>query len=183
MWCKSHPSEWRSLCHEKGAPLSDETSLWTIAEHFSYLNQIANKRLKEAKDKKGIVSEPLIPFIEPSNYIFPVLHFEIGTVNNVLDSLRGFIEDQVEVISAEEKVARNHVIISDVSCTRAKEALSDWNSTGRTIELRAFRLEKVNINQALRARGLSEERRTTLLEEKSEIEGIIDGLVAQQKHM
>jgi hypothetical protein len=82
------------------------------------------------------------------------LHFEIGTVNNVLDSLRGFIEDQVEVKSAEEKVARNQVIISEVSCTRAKEALSDWNSTGGSIELRvAFRLEKKNINQALRARG------------------------------
>jgi hypothetical protein len=52
-----------------------------------------------------------------------------------------------------------------------------------TIELRAYRLEKVNISEALRARGLSEEGHTALLEEKAEIEGIIDGLVAQQKHM
>jgi hypothetical protein len=57
-----------------------------------------------------------------------VLHFEIGTVNNVLDSLCCFIEDQVEVISQEEKMARNQVIIEDVSYTRAKEAFDDWNS-------------------------------------------------------
>ncbi len=35
----------------------------------------------------------------------------------------------------------------------------------------------------MRAGGLSEEHRAALLEEKSEIEGIIDGLVAQQKHL
>jgi hypothetical protein len=59
-----------------------------------------------------------------------VLHFEIGTVNNILDSFRGFFEDQVEVISEEEKTTRNQVIITDASYTRAKEALNDWNSTG-----------------------------------------------------
>jgi hypothetical protein len=35
-----------------------------------------------------------------------VLHFEIGTVNNILDSFRGFFEDQVEVISEEEMTAK-----------------------------------------------------------------------------
>ncbi len=89
----------------------------------------------------------------------------------------------MEVI-IEEKVAKNQVIISDVSCTCAKEALSDCNSTGGIIKLRAFRREKkVYLNQTLRAGGLSEEHRAALLEEKSEIEGIIDGLVAQQKHL
>jgi hypothetical protein len=53
--------------------------------------------------------------------------------------------------------------------------------SGGGIELRAFRMEKVNINQALKARGLSKERRAELLEEKVEIDGIIDGLVDQQK--
>jgi len=53
--------------------------------------------------------------------------------------------------------------------------------SGGGIELRAFRMVKVNINQALKARGLSEERRAELLEEKVEIDGIIDGLVDQQK--
>jgi len=47
--------------------------------------------------------------------------------------------------------------------------------------LRAFRVEKININQALKARGLLEEHRTELLEEKIEIDGIIDRLVEQQK--
>jgi hypothetical protein len=45
--------------------------------------------------------------------------------------------------------------------------------------LRAFCIEKVNINQALKARGLSEYRFAELLEEKIEIDRIIDRLVEQ----
>ncbi len=80
MWCKSRPSEWRPLCHEKGAPVSDETSLWTTTEHMSYLNQIANKRMKEAKDKK--VSSVNLSFLSLNGLIiyFLILQFEIGTV-------------------------------------------------------------------------------------------------------
>jgi hypothetical protein len=48
-------------------------------------------QLKEAREKKGIVSLSLIDFILPQHYIFPQLYFEIGTVNNVLYALRGFI--------------------------------------------------------------------------------------------
>jgi hypothetical protein len=108
-----------------------------------------------------------------------VLHFEIGTVNNVLDSLCCFIEDQVEVISQEEKMARNQVIISGVSYTRAKEVFDYMDSTWSTIKLSAFDVEKVNINQALKATGLSEERRSALLEEKVEMDRLVD----QQKDL
>lgn len=51
-------------------------------------------------------------FIEPENYIFPVLHFEIGAVNNVLDSFFGFVEDRVEVLSEEEKLLRSRTIMT-----------------------------------------------------------------------
>jgi hypothetical protein len=40
------------------------------------------------KDKKGIVSEPVIDFVEPKDYIFPQLHYEIGAVNYIFDALR-----------------------------------------------------------------------------------------------
>ena len=88
-----------------------------------------------SQGKKGIVSDPIIPFIEPENYIFPLLHFEIGAVNNVLDSLRNFVEDQVEIISEKEKVARNCVITADLSCTRAKEILEEFSENGAAVDV------------------------------------------------
>jgi hypothetical protein len=61
----------------------------------------------------------LIDIIEPQHYIFPQLHFEIGTVNNILDALKSFIEDELEALSEAEIEARNAKIISDVSYTKA----------------------------------------------------------------
>ncbi len=61
--------------------------------------------------------------------MFPQLHFEIGVVNMVLDNFYGFIEDRVEVLLLEEKVARNSIIISETSLQESKK---NWKS-GRVI--------------------------------------------------
>jgi hypothetical protein len=58
----------------------------------SYVDQIMAGQLKRPKHKKGIVSTPLIDFIEPSHYIFPQLHFEISAANYVIDNFCSFIE-------------------------------------------------------------------------------------------
>jgi len=52
------------------------------------VEQINTGPPKEPGDKIGIVSLPLIDFIKPQNYFPPPLHFEIGTVNNILDTMR-----------------------------------------------------------------------------------------------
>jgi hypothetical protein len=79
------------------------SELWSIGQQHQFVKRINSGELKEPKDKKGIVDSPLIDFIQPGNYIFPQLHFEIGTVNNVLDWLRAFTEEEVEVLSEPEK--------------------------------------------------------------------------------
>jgi hypothetical protein len=53
--CDARPiqvHEWYTFCHENGGPFSDEDSLWTINEQISYLNQISNRRLEDAKDEE-----------------------------------------------------------------------------------------------------------------------------------
>jgi hypothetical protein len=117
---------------------------------------------------KGIVSNPLIPFIEPKNYIFPLLHFEIGMINNVLDSLRSFVQQQVEVLSDKEKWARNNVIIADVSLTRLKERTDYFNESGGAIELRSLKVQIVHLNQALREAGNTADRTASLLAERQQ---------------
>jgi hypothetical protein len=93
MYCQEHPNGWKGLQSVPEA-LSRE-----IEKQQQFLQEIEAGQQKEPKDKKGIVSKPIIDFIEPRDYIFPQLHFEIGAVNNVLDALRAFIEEQVEVLS------------------------------------------------------------------------------------
>jgi hypothetical protein len=107
-------------------------------------------QLKEAEEKKGIVSLPLIDFIEPQQCIFPQLHFEIDTVNNLLDALKGFIEDEVEALSEAEIEARNAKVISDASYTKARDQSNHFNSAGDGVELKLFQIERARVNQALK---------------------------------
>jgi hypothetical protein len=51
-----------------------------------------------------VVDFPLWEFIEVINYVYPVLHGEIGLVNHALDELYGILDDNVEVMSDEEKI-------------------------------------------------------------------------------
>jgi len=173
MYCQVHPKDWKGL-HSVPA---DE--LWDIAKQQQFLVEIQNGRKKEAKDKKGIVSEPIINFIEPKDYIFPQLHFEIGAVNNVLDALRAFTEDQVEVLSQEEREARNTKIIADVALERAKDNFSRFNFE----ELKFYRLERVELNNRLKDRSLDAESRAELMERKEEIEYWVTTLTAEQERL
>jgi len=67
-------------------------------------------------------------FIEPLHYIFPELHAEIGLVNNVLDKFFDWVEDHVEVASAEEKLCHNKMIIFDTELTKAADKLERWKT-------------------------------------------------------
>ncbi len=173
MWCQSHPSEWKN-----NRPTEN---LWTMALQHEFYHRKARGELKEPKDIKGIVSLPVFDFVEPSHYIFPLLHFEIGAVNNLLDNFRAFVEDEIEVVSDEEKTARNRVIIADVSHTKAKQLIDQWNSDGGSIELRAYRVEKAQVTAMLRHQGLPRDEIQSLKVQKDELDATIEVLNAQQK--
>ncbi len=150
--------------------------LWTIASQKKYANQIIVGQLKQPKHKKGIVTAPLIDFIEPSHYIFSQLHFEIGTANNVIDNFHCFIEEEIELLSNEEKTARDSVIIADVSLEKAKTSTEQWRTNGGSVDLSMYGMEKVHVNAALKARHLDQETRNDLMEQKHLIEERIEGL-------
>ena len=120
MWCQLHPSEWKKFFERNGDIPAEEQESWTVEKLKEQKGKILRKELKTAKQIKGVVDFPVWDFIKIENYIFPQLHFEIGVVNMVLDNLYSFIEDQVEVLSPEEKVGRNNVIIANVALDEAK---------------------------------------------------------------
>ncbi len=122
--------------------------------------------LKEPREKKGILSLHLIDFIEPHHCIFPQLHFEIGAVNNVLDYLQGFIEEEVEILSDAEREARKTKIIADVSCIKAKDNLLEFSTTGGSVELNMYRLKRVHLTQALKPENLIQNKRDSLLAQR-----------------
>jgi hypothetical protein len=59
--------------------------VWSISQQVEHMQRIEAGVLKEPTEKKGIISLPLIDFIEFKHYIFLQLYFDIGAVNNVLE--------------------------------------------------------------------------------------------------
>jgi hypothetical protein len=46
----------------------------------------------------------------------------MGIVNMALDNFYRFIDDQVEILSPEERIARNNIIIAESSLEAARKA-------------------------------------------------------------
>ncbi len=183
MWYQCHPSSWKTMLSERGFNV-EQQDLWTVTLQKQYAEKIRKGELKAPKEKKGIVTVPIFDFVEPKNYIFPLLHFEIGAVNNVLDNFRSFVEEQVEMLSEQEKTARNRVILADVSATQARSSIERWNSTGGSIdELRGCRVEKARLNVSLRATANLQPHRESLITRIQEINARIKALEQQEKQL
>jgi hypothetical protein len=136
MWCQSHPSEWKSL--------SRSFPLWTIELLKKPKDKIVTEKLKEPKAICGVVNYPIWDFIEFLNYIFPELHVKIGLVNNALNTFYAWVEDHVEAASAEEKICRNKMLLTDTKLTKATEKIELWkDSGGRQLTSSQIRLSEV----------------------------------------
>jgi hypothetical protein len=67
------------------------------------MEQVKRHREKIYGKASSIVGKVIWDFIQTINYIFPVLHFEIGTFNIILDSFYCFVEDQIEILPEDKK--------------------------------------------------------------------------------
>jgi hypothetical protein len=172
MWCQLHPSEWKTFFERKDDIPAEQQQHWTKEKLKEQKEKNIRKELKTPKQIKGVVDFPIWDFINIENFIFPQLHFEIGVVNMVLDNLYSFIEDQVEVLSPEEKVGRNNIIIANVTLQEAKEKLVNWTAN-REVDLEMYRMEKCQLNHALRSKNTPRIELESLNLEKLELENRI----------
>jgi hypothetical protein len=111
MWCHSHPSQWNTY--------GQSSPLWRINSLKSHKDKIIIRgKLKKPRDICGVVSYPIWDFLEPSHYILPELHIEIGLHNNALDRSYNWVEDHVEAASMEERLCRNKMIALDTEVSK-----------------------------------------------------------------
>jgi hypothetical protein len=116
MWCKRAPNQWNT---QDNVPLEHQQE-WTIDSLKAQKVLLSEGRLKKPVEIRGVVDYPLWDFIPVSHYIYPVLHGEIGLVNNALDALYGILDDNIEVLSDEEKTSRNTAILADTRSDSSK---------------------------------------------------------------
>jgi hypothetical protein len=63
----------------------------------------------------------------------------------------------MEQLNIKEKSARNSVIMANVTLDKSKEALGHLKTNGGAIDLHTYRMERVNINAALKDRNLPQD--------------------------
>jgi hypothetical protein len=72
-------------------PRADPWTLQSMHQHLLYLQGEQAPRIPTPQDVMGIVRAPLISHIPIDNLVPPVLHMEIGMINNVMKLVEGWI--------------------------------------------------------------------------------------------
>jgi len=177
MWCLMAPNKGSKEIAEVPPNHAEE---WTIDTLKSHKVLISEGTLKKPTEIHGVVEFPVWDFVEISHYIYPVLHGEIGLVNNALDAFYNVLDDIVEVMSDKEKVACNRTIISDAALQAAIEKLQEYRDR-ITVNVSFYDVLKSDISRQLQSHGISEEEKNRLCREREEINAAITNTKNQRK--
>ncbi len=174
MWCNLHPQEWSKS--GKNIPAVP----WTIQSLKAHFDKVVLENLKEPRDISRVVMYPVWDFIEPSHYVVPILHIEIGLVNNVMDNFYDWVEDHVEAATPEEKMCRNKMILMDTELRKAQEKAQHLK--GDILQqLSNLRHSLSEVKKRLKSRTILHDERMSLLLEEHQLEEKISTLVTQRK--
>ena len=88
-------------------------------------------------------------FVDICNYMFPVLHAEIGLVNNILTAFYEWLDERVEPISTEEQLKRNRRILAWLAFQRSRTVYDKFQAE-EMIQCNDYKLERVEIKKRLR---------------------------------
>ena len=90
---------------------------------------------------------------------------EIGLGNDCLDSFLNFVNDRVESLSNEEKMARNDHVVADAGLDCAVNKLADFRESG-AINLLSYHTKRANLIKFLNIQVNEHEQKYNLLKEK-----------------
>jgi hypothetical protein len=126
-------------------------------------------KASEPREARGVIDFPIWDLIDVSEYIYPVLHGEIGLANAVLENFYDLLDDQVEKLSEEEIHQQNATIVADVAFEKSEQQFKDWREV-EGANLETHHQEKVMVKNELRRKTITIEWRNELNEEKSLLE-------------
>jgi hypothetical protein len=104
-WCLLSHSEWNK------APetfIPEARTLGFLSEMYLAVKNDADKKLKPT-DRKGISCERHYKCLGPDNFVPPLLHLEIGMVNQVWEAFEEWVDAIVEIVPPFESDARTEV--------------------------------------------------------------------------
>ena len=177
MWCTLPKPEWNN----KSTPVS-QAALWTIESLKAHCDKVVVEKLKEPRDISGVVMYPVWDFIEPSHYVVPILHIEIGLVNNAIDNFYDWVEDHIEDGTPNEAMCRNKMILLGTELQKAEKNAMQLKQ-GIVQQLTTQRHSLSQVKKKLKSKIILHNERMTLLVEEHQLEEQISSLVKQRKNI
>jgi hypothetical protein len=156
-WCLLSHADWNQPPETFNA---EERTLEFLTEVSLAVKNDSERKLKPI-DRKGATCERHYKSLSPLNFVPPLLHLEIGMVNQAWDALEDWVDDAVKIIPPHEKAARREV--SDTK-ERLNIALDNKKEADATIniEIREKSGEAASIEAHLRRKGLENSTREEL---------------------
>ena len=104
-WCESRWAEWQ----EQDATKPGE--LWTKESFSSHITHILDNNMHlSVAEQKGISSKVHYKYISPCKFVPPLLHTQIESVNDIFAKFVDCIDDKVEKISGNKKLAHTELM-------------------------------------------------------------------------
>jgi len=130
-------------------------------------------------EKRGVSTAMHYKTLRPDNFAPPLLHMEMGLVNQVWENFESWVDDHVEMIPIDEKAVRLAVVDAKVKVDRAAD---EKETAKRTIgvEIRQNKAEIIRLKCELQRTGITIDIRqefnartallTAIVKEKQSIE-------------
>jgi hypothetical protein len=114
--------------------------------------------------------------IEPENYLMPLLHKQIGLVDNGLTKLWNFTDEFIECLTPNEMKLRNDRLHTAVAHDGVSRAIDEWHEReGVLIELACNERDSL-LNKEMQQAGLTSEEERELQELSSDIQLMEDDI-------
>jgi len=124
-WCDS-PKKWYSC-----PTLVASAMKWMCEKLKQAKMQFNSRTARSQKTNKGVSAHMLMDGVEPEDFIFPVLHDQMGLVNKSLDHLLTFAEKFIERLPPGHAEMRQELINAEKVLAKAKEDKEGFVATGK----------------------------------------------------
>jgi hypothetical protein len=104
-WCLLSHSEWNK---DPDTFIPEEHTLQFLLEMSEAVQKDFKKQLKPM-DRKRVSCERHYQYLGPQNFVLPLLHLDIGMVNQAWESIQEWVDDVLEIVPPIERDARKQV--------------------------------------------------------------------------
>ncbi|KAL7530344.1 hypothetical protein ACHAXR_003439, partial [Thalassiosira sp. AJA248-18] len=111
------------LCRSKFAKTDEIGDMWTMEELLEVAAEVDGGAAKQ-----GVKAKPWWPFIPLRNYMIPLLHVLIGIGNDLLESFRDWVNEEVECLDHQEVLTRRAVRTAEHKIIDTIAERDDWDA-------------------------------------------------------